>query len=77
MKKYYTVSLDEENVDELKVWLEKNGQTFSGYLNVLIGENLEVLRKFAPKGDKTRLSIFTLLGVAGKMTKELKKESKK
>lgn len=77
MKKYYTVSLDVENVEELKGWLEKNGQTFSGYLNVLISENLEALRKFAPKGDKTRLSIFTLLGIAGSMTKELKKELKK
>jgi hypothetical protein len=77
MKKNYTVSLDEEKVDELKPWLEKQGISFSGYLNILIGENLEALQKFAPKGDKTRLSIFTLLGVAGKMTKELKKEIKK
>lgn len=68
MKKIYTVNLDEDKVDELKGWLEKNGQTFSGYLNILIGENLEALKKFTPKGDKTRLSLFTLLGMAGKMT---------
>lgn len=77
MKKQYTITLDEDKVDELKPWLEKNGQTFSGYLNVVIGESLEALKMFAPKGDKTKLSIFTLLGMAGKMTKELKKEIKK
>ncbi|MDP3930686.1 MAG: hypothetical protein Q8R57_16825 [Bacteroidota bacterium] len=77
MKKIYTVNLDEDKVNELKVWLEKNGQTFSGYLNILIGENLEALKKYAPKGDKTRLSIFTLLGLASRMTADLKKELKK
>ena len=77
MKKLYTVNLDEDKVDELKEWLELNGQTFSGYLNILIAENLEALKKFAPKGDKMRLSIFTLLGIAGKMTSELKRELKK
>lgn len=77
MKKPYTVTLDEEKVDELKTWLDKNGQTFSGYLNMLIDENLEALQKFAPKGDKTRLTFFDLLRMSGKMSKELKKELKK
>lgn len=77
MKKTYTITLDEEKVDALKVWLEKNGQTFSGYLNTLIDENLQALAKFAPDGDNSKVSFLTLLSIAGKMTKELKKESKK
>ncbi len=77
MKKNYTISLDEEKVDELKPWLEKQGISFSGYFNSMMGEYLEALKKFTPKGDKTRLSIFSLLGIAGKMKTELKKELKK
>ena len=36
MKKSYTITLDEEKVDEIRVWLEKKGLSFSGYLNSLI-----------------------------------------
>ena len=77
MKKHYDVTLDEEKVNELKVWLAKNGQSLSGYLNTLIDENLQALAQFAPNGDTSKVSFFTLLLMAGKMSKALKKESKK
>lgn len=77
MKKNYTISLDEEKVDELKPWLERQGITFSGYVNTLIAENLQALAMFAPKGDKTKVTMFNLLGMAGRMQKTLKKELKK
>lgn len=72
MKKHYDVTLDEEKVDELKVWLAKNGQTFSGYLNTTIGETLQVLDDFVVDGNE-KISFFKLLSMAGKMTKTLKK----
>ena len=76
MKKHYDVTLDEEKVDELKVWLAKNGQSLSGYLNSMIGETLQALDDFAPN-DNQKISFFTLLSMAGKMTKSLKRELKK
>jgi hypothetical protein len=75
MKEKYTITLDKEKVDALKPWLEKNGQTFSGYLNTTIEETLQALDEFAPKGAK--ISFYKLLSMAGKMTKTLKKEMKK
>ena len=76
MKKHYNVTLDEEKVDELKVWLAKNGQSLSGYLNSIIGETLQALDDFVV-GDNEKVSFFKLLSMAGKMTKTLKKEMKK
>ena len=77
MKRPYTITLDEEKVEALKPWLEKNGQTFSGYLNTTIGETLQALDDFAPDGDNSNVSFFKLLSMAGKMTKTLKREMKK
>lgn len=77
MKKNYMISLDEEKVNILKPWLEKNGMTFSGYMNALIDEQLSALELFAPAGDKTKVSTWGLLKMAGKMSKDLKKELKK
>lgn len=77
MKKHYTLTLDDEKVDELKTYLERNGQTLSGYLNLMIEENLQVLKLYAPKGDKVRFSFFDLLSMAGDMHEKLKKEANK
>lgn len=77
MKKPFLLTLNEDNVAELKIWLDKNGQTFSGYVDLLINENLDVLRRFTPKDKKTNIGIFTLIGMAGKMHKELQEEIKK
>jgi hypothetical protein len=77
MKKNYMLSLDEEKVDIIKPWLEKNGMTFSGYINALIDEQISVLEMFAPAGDKTKVSTWGLLKMASKMNKDLKKELKK
>ena len=71
------LSLDEEKVDIIKPWLEKNGMTFSGYINALIDEQIAALELFAPAGDKTKVSTWGLLKMASKMSKELKKELKK
>ncbi len=77
MKKNYMISLDEEKVNILKPWLEKNGMTFSGYMNALIDEQLSALELFALAGDKTKVSTWGLLKMAGKMSKDLKKELNK
>lgn len=76
MKRPYTITLDEEKVDALKIWLDKNGQTFSGYLNSMIGETLQALDDFTPD-ENEKISFFKLLSMAGKMTKTLKREMKR
>jgi dsDNA-binding SOS-regulon protein len=76
MKRQYTITLDEDKVDALKIWLDKNGQTFSGYLNTTIGETLQALDDFVVDGNE-KISFFKLLSMAGKMTKTLKREMKK
>ena len=59
MKKTYTITLDEDKVDALKIWLHKNGQTFSGYLNIMIGETLQALDDFVVD-DNEKISFFKL-----------------
>ena len=76
MKKVYSITLDEDKVDALKIWLDKNGQTFSGYLNTTIGETLQALDDFTIN-ENEKISFFKLLSMAGKMTKTLKREMKR
>lgn len=74
MKTNYTITLDKEKVDELKVWLKKRGvASFSGYINTLIDEQLAAIKLFAPDGDTSKVTTRMLLTMAGKMVKELKK----
>lgn len=74
MKTKYTISLDKDKVDQLKAWLKKRGvSSFSGYLNTLIDEQLVAINLFAPDGDTSKVTTKTLLNMASKMVKELKK----
>lgn len=76
MKKNYTVSLDEEKVDSLKVWLDQRGLTFSGYLNSLIDEQTNAIEIFSLSGEQKKVTTVQLIKMAGKMVKKLN-ESKK
>ena len=76
MKKIYSISLDEEKVDSLKVWLNQRGLTFSGYLNSLIDEQISTIELFSPSGGQKKVSTVQLIKMAGKMVKKLN-ESKK
>lgn len=73
MKTKYTITLDKDKVDEIKIWLDKRGVSFSGYLNTLIDEQIEAIKLFAPDGDTSRVTTKTLLNMAAKMVKEFKK----
>ena len=77
MKTKYTITLDKDKVDEIKIWLEKRGVSFSGYLNTLIDEQIEAMKLFAPDGDTVRVTQQSLLKLAGKMATKLSKELKK
>lgn len=75
MKAPYTISLDKEKVDEIKIWLDKRGLTFSGYLNSLIDEQLNAIALFSPM-EKNKISGSTVIKMASRMAKELTKELK-
>lgn len=70
MKKNYTVSLEEEAVEALKPWLKFNGLNFSGYLNTLIVQNLEVLANLSAAGGG-KLSYVDLFRLVLGLKKEL------
>ncbi|MEI7480426.1 MAG: hypothetical protein WCJ59_02250 [bacterium] len=74
MKKNYTISLDEEKVDEIKLWLDKRSLTFSGYLNSLIEEQLSAMKLYGDGNEK--VTFMKLMKLAAKMVGNLN-ESKK
>lgn len=75
MKKNYTISLDEERVDEIRVWLEKRGLSFSGYLNSLIEEQLGAMKLYGD--DNEKVSFIKLMKMASKMVGNLNESKKK
>lgn len=77
MKAPYTITLDREKVDAIKVWLEKRGLSFSGYLNSLIDEQLNAIEMLSPLNDKKKVTTSTMMKMAGKMAKGLTKEIRK
>ena len=77
MKTTYTITLDKEKVDEIKVWLGQRGLSFSGYLNSLIDEQLNAIEMLSPLNDKKKVTTATMIKMAGKMAKTLTKEIKK
>ena len=54
MKRLYHVNLDEEKVAPVKEWLSKNGMSFSGYINVIVGEIYATIGKIET-GKKTSI----------------------
>lgn len=76
-KTTYTITLDREKVDAIKVWLKKRGLSFSGYLNSLIDEQLNAIEMLSPLNDKKKVTTSTMMKMAGKMAKELTKEIRK
>jgi hypothetical protein len=77
MKTAYTITLDKEKVDLIKVWLEQRGLSFSGYLNSLIDAQLTAIEMFSPLNDKKKVTTSSMIKLAGKMAKHLTKELKK
>jgi hypothetical protein len=75
MKKNYTISLDEEKVDEIKVWLDKHNLTFSGYLNSLIEEQLSAMVLYGDVGSK--VTVLGVMKIFKKMVGNLNESKKK
>lgn len=63
MKKTYNINLDKEAVEELKAWLKTKGFSFSGYLNMIVHENLEAIKVLDGVADLSELT----LGKAAKL----------
>jgi hypothetical protein len=63
MKKNYTVSLDEDKVDEFKRWLEPRGISFSGCINSLIEEQLFAFGN-SPSGEAKLIAMQLMQSVS-------------
>lgn len=74
MKDKFTMTLDGEKVERLRVWLELKGLSLSGYVNSMIDEQLNSIEMFSEITDKQKVKTSDLLKVAGRMAKELTKE---
>jgi len=75
MKKSYTITLDEEKVEEIRIWLEEKGLSFSGYLNSLIDEQLKAMKLY---GDvDSPVTVLGVMKVFKKMVGNLNESKKK
>ena len=74
MKKLYHVNLDKEKVEEVQKWLKKNGQTFSGYVNVIIGEIYDTIQKIEENKDSTVKQCVEIFSNAAEKLDSVKKE---
>ena len=75
-KKVYSITLDEDKVKPFKAWLKKRGLTFSGYLNLIIDEQVEAVAMVSSL-DNRNVTSSDLIKMAGKMAVKLSKELKK
>ena len=73
-KRNYTLSLNEEKVDQVKVWLDKQGLTFSGYIDSLIEEQLAAMVLYGDLREKP--TVLNLMKVFKKMVGNLNEAKK-
>ena len=76
MKKSYLVSLDEKETVELKEWLERQGLSFSGYINSLIHQQLVVVKDLGIPLDVDKVTLGQFIGLAQKMWVNLSAEAR-
>ena len=77
MKKNYQLSLDQEKVDELRAWLAPKGLTFSGYVNSLICEQMDAVRKFKIPANVSEMKLAEFAKMFQKMAVSLAREAQK
>ena len=77
MKHLYTVSLDREKVEALKLWLEPKAISFSGYLNSLMCEQLAAVERFKIPADVSEMKLTEFAQLFQKMAVNLAREVKK
>ena len=71
MKKRYTVTLDQDKVEELQGWLEKKHLTFSGYLNAILCEQLAVVKMLGVPADVGSMPLSDFMGLFSRIVKGL------
>lgn len=75
-KKLYTLSLNENETENLKTWLEPQGVTFSAFMQMLIADTMKAVSKFIDEDKTPVLTASSLLEVAREMAKEEEKNAK-
>lgn len=76
-KKLYTLSLNENETENLKTWLEPQGVTFSAFMQMLISDTMRAVAKFVDEEKTPVLTASGLLEIAREMAKEEEKNARK
>ena len=76
MKNRYTLTLDVKETEELRKWLAVKGLSFSGYMNSLVHEQMDVIKNLGISPDPEKVTSDQLLALAQKMIVTLKTEAR-
>lgn len=76
-KKLYTLSLNVNETENLKTWLEPQGITFSAFMQMLISDTMRAVSKFIDEEKTPVLTASGLLEIAREMAKEEEKNARK
>jgi hypothetical protein len=76
MKKNYTVSLDKEVVEIIQPYLEKQGMTFSGFLNQAAVEYLGALQSLNLPDDVSKMPLGEFVTMFSRMIRGMKEKKK-
>jgi len=71
MKKRFNVTLDQEKVEELQVWLEKKHLSLSGYLNAIVCEQTAVVKMLGVPVDVGSMPLSDFMGLFSRIMKGL------
>lgn len=69
MKKKFQFSLDEKPVEELRAWAKTKGMSLSGYINVMIHENVEALKVVGDVKDFEDLKVGQVMRLMTELQK--------
>ena len=76
MKNRYTLTLDVKETEELRKWLAVKGLSFSGYMNSLVHEQMDVIKDLGIQSDVENMTLDQFEGLVRKMAVTLKTEAR-
>jgi hypothetical protein len=77
MRKNYTLSLDVEKTEALRLWLKPKGISFSGYIESLMSEQMAAVERFKIPADVSEMKLTEFAQMFQKMAVNLAREVKK
>ena len=76
MKKVYSVYLDQDSVDIVQPYLEKQGLSFSGFVNQAVVEYGEALKNMDLPEDVSKMTLGDFVKMFSRMVKSMRDDPK-